>query len=178
MPPIKGQRLYVELGASQARKRLKGVGLGVRKVQSTGRNQAVIIHTATGQHQRELRVLFQDVLSDASTESAEASNVVDRSAVMANAAEFAESPLKPLEPLERLRNIGPISAMWLKEAGIHNREELQRLGPALVFRLIRQRRPACSLNLLWALAGAVADIDWRELPQATRDRLKQEAEAQ
>jgi hypothetical protein len=58
----KGDRLYVNLSASQTRKRLKGVGLGVRKVESAGKGQAVIIHTATGQHQRELLALFADVL--------------------------------------------------------------------------------------------------------------------
>ncbi|MCO6458277.1 MAG: hypothetical protein J5I93_23470 [Pirellulaceae bacterium] len=62
MPEIKGQRLHVRLGASQVRKRLKGLGYGVRKVQTTGIGAAVIIHTATGQHERELRALFADVL--------------------------------------------------------------------------------------------------------------------
>jgi hypothetical protein len=59
---IKGFRLHVELGASQVRRRLKGHGFGVKKVESAGRGQAVIIHTATGEHLRELRQLFQDVL--------------------------------------------------------------------------------------------------------------------
>ena len=57
----KGAHLLVNLGASQARKRLKGFGHGVRKVQSAGRKQAVIIHTATGQHLRELEAKFADV---------------------------------------------------------------------------------------------------------------------
>ena len=59
---IKGQRLFVNLGASQARRRLKGYGLGVRKVESAGKNRAVIIHTATGGHLRELESLFHDVI--------------------------------------------------------------------------------------------------------------------
>ena len=63
MTGIKGDRLYVNLGASQGRKRLKGLGYGVRKVESAGRNQAVLIHTATGQHLRELQAIFQDVLA-------------------------------------------------------------------------------------------------------------------
>jgi uncharacterized protein (TIGR00730 family) len=63
MKEIKGQRLYVKLGASQVRRRLKGLGYGVRKVESAGRGEAVIIHTATGQHLRELKAIFQDVLN-------------------------------------------------------------------------------------------------------------------
>ena len=62
---IKGYRLYVELGASQVRRRLKGHGFGVRKVESAGKNQAVIIHTATDQHLRQLESLFHDVIKPA-----------------------------------------------------------------------------------------------------------------
>ncbi len=61
MPEWKGQHLYVNLGASQTRRRLKGFGNGVRKVQSVGRGRAMIIHTATGQHLLELESLFADV---------------------------------------------------------------------------------------------------------------------
>jgi hypothetical protein len=60
---IKGEKLYVALGASKVRRRLKGHGFGVRKVYSDGKNRAVIIHTATGDHLRQLEAFFQDVLS-------------------------------------------------------------------------------------------------------------------
>jgi DNA transformation protein and related proteins len=63
MNEIKGDRLYVDLSASQTRRRLQGHGFGVRKVHSNGRNQAVIIHTATGQHRDELHALFADVIA-------------------------------------------------------------------------------------------------------------------
>jgi DNA transformation protein and related proteins len=62
MNEIKGERLYVALGASQVRRRLKGHGFGVRKVYSDGKDQAVIIHTATGEHLQERETFFQDVL--------------------------------------------------------------------------------------------------------------------
>jgi hypothetical protein len=61
MPDLKGDKLFVNLGATQARRRLKGFGHGVRKVQSAGRNRAVIIHTATGRHLQELENKFADV---------------------------------------------------------------------------------------------------------------------
>lgn len=62
MKEIKGERFYVRLGASQARKRLRGVGFGVRKVETAGTGRALIIHTATGDHLRELKAVFRDVL--------------------------------------------------------------------------------------------------------------------
>jgi len=63
MNQIKGDRLRVKLSASEVRRRLKGHGFGVRKVQSAGRKEAIIIHTATGQHRRELHALFDDAMA-------------------------------------------------------------------------------------------------------------------
>ena len=61
MADPKGEKLYVNLGAAQTRRRLKAFGHGVRKVQSAGKNKAVIIHTASGQHLAELEAKFADV---------------------------------------------------------------------------------------------------------------------
>jgi hypothetical protein len=64
MKRLTGERLYVRLSASQARRRLKGLGYGVKKVFSAGRGQAIIVHTATGEHRRELEAIFRDVMDD------------------------------------------------------------------------------------------------------------------
>jgi hypothetical protein len=83
MKQYKGARLYVNLGPTQAKRRLKGHGFGVKKVQTAGSHQAVIIHTATGEHLRQLQRLFQDVLprpnnSDAINDASEASGPPDQ----------------------------------------------------------------------------------------------------
>jgi DNA transformation protein and related proteins len=44
MNELKGDRLYVNLSATQTRRRLKGHGFGVSKIHSDGKSQAVIIH--------------------------------------------------------------------------------------------------------------------------------------
>ncbi len=146
MTKINGDRLYVNLGASQARKRLKHFGHGVRKVESAGRNQAVIIHTATGQHLDELEAKFSDV---------------GHSRI--------ENDLS--QPVENLRNLGPTSAAWLNEVGITSIGELEELGPAVTYRIVKQQRPNVSLNLLWAMAAGLADKDWRELSDKEKERL-------
>ena len=69
MANIKSDRLFVKLGASQVRRRLKGLGFGVRKVESAGNNRAVIVHTATGNHLRELKSLFSDVIDSTPQEA-------------------------------------------------------------------------------------------------------------
>lgn len=68
MSDVKGFRLYVNVGAAEARRRLKGKGLGVRKVHSGGKGQAVIVHTATGEHREELYALFRGLIAGASEE--------------------------------------------------------------------------------------------------------------
>jgi DNA transformation protein and related proteins len=54
--------LYVNLSASEVRRRLKGHGLGVRRVEAAGKGRAVIVHTATGKHLRQLEALFQGAI--------------------------------------------------------------------------------------------------------------------
>jgi DNA transformation protein len=147
----KGYRLYVNLGPSKVRRILKGHGLGVKKVQSAGRNQAVVIHTATGDNLRKLKQLFAGVVT-------------------------SESEAELGHPLENLRNLGPQSIGWLNEINLHTRADLEAIGPVAAYRLIKERQPAASLNLLWAMAGALADTDWRDLPESTRQRLQAEAE--
>lgn len=68
---VERDSLYVNLGASQTRKRLKGHGFGVRKVQTAGKGRAVIIHTATGGHLQQLRSVFADVIGPESREEPE-----------------------------------------------------------------------------------------------------------
>ena len=79
-------------------------------------------------------------------------------------------------PIESLRNLGPKSGQWLREAGITTIPELKRLGPVVAFRLVKQHQPKASLNLLWAVVAGLDGKDWRELTEATKKRLRKEAE--
>lgn len=149
MADLKGDKLFVNLGASQTRRRLKGFGHGVRKVQTGGRNQAVIIHTATGRHLAELEAKFADV------------------GCSSNAGTLGE-------PIANLRNLGPTSVGWLRDVGLTTRAQLANVGPVLAYQMVRQRYPSASLNLLWALAAALDDMDWRELAPEAKDCLRLE----
>ncbi len=75
--------------------------------------------------------------------------------------------------LLRLRNIGEKSAQWLLEAGYETPAQLEADGAALVFWKLRQSRPV-SLNMLWALQGALLDIHWARLPEAMKTALLKE----
>jgi hypothetical protein len=65
-----GDHLYVKLSASEVRRRLKGHGFGVRRIESAGKGRAVIVHTATGKHLRQLEAFFQGALESSSAEDA------------------------------------------------------------------------------------------------------------
>jgi Uri superfamily endonuclease len=87
------------------------------------------------------------------------------------------APRPAPEALEGLKNLGPASAAWLREAGIHTVEQLARLGPVEAFLRVQEtgRRP--SVNLLYAVAGALAGCSWDRLPEGTRGALLLELDA-
>jgi DNA transformation protein len=78
------------------------------------------------------------------------------------------------EPLERLVNLGPTSSQWLRDAGITSYDDLERLGAAQAYLAVHEMRPDVSLNLLYALEGALLDVRWDYLPVEVRERLRRE----
>ena len=81
-----------------------------------------------------------------------------------------------MNPQEKLRNIGPKSAAWLRQVGLRTREELAEVGAVDAFMRVKRAGFKPSLNLLYALEGALLDCHWQEVPEATRIRLVDEAE--
>lgn len=77
----------------------------------------------------------------------------------------------------QLRNIGPKSAAWLRQVGLRSEEDLRAAGPVQAFLKIKRAGFRPSLNLLYALEGAVRGCHWQEVPEARRQALVAEAEA-
>lgn len=71
-------------------------------------------------------------------------------------------------PLAGLKNLGPKSAEWLTAAGIHDPATLRRLGAIVAFRRVQRVQPRASLNLLYALVGALEDVHWTEVRRKQR----------
>ena len=80
--------------------------------------------------------------------------------------------------LSHLKNIGQVSEAWLNEIGIYTREELQAVGPVRAYQLVKQQGYNATLNLVYALQGAIMDLHWNDLPLALREQLKREAKLQ
>jgi DNA transformation protein len=80
------------------------------------------------------------------------------------------------EPIESLRNLGTKSGHWIRAVGINTIADLRSVGPVVAYRIIKQRQPSTSLNLLWAMAAGLEEKDWRDLGDATKVELRKEAE--
>lgn len=75
--------------------------------------------------------------------------------------------------LLRLRNLGPTSVRWLHAIGVHTEAELRAIGAAEAFGQISALMPGTSLNLLYALHGALTDTHWTALPPEQKTELQQ-----
>ena len=71
----------------------------------------------------------------------------------------------------KMRNIGPKSAAWLRQVGLRSFEDLQRVGSVDAFYKIKRAGFKPSLNLLYALEGALLDCHWQQLPEQRRSEL-------
>ena len=76
--------------------------------------------------------------------------------------------------LSDLLNLGPTSAGWLRDVGVETYEDLERLGSVQAFLLVDASREGVSLNLLWALEGALRDVRWDRLPPEVRAALRRQ----
>lgn len=78
----------------------------------------------------------------------------------------------PSTRIGALRNIGPKSAKLLRAAGIGTRADLERLGSTGAFLAVRATGAPATLNLLYALEGALLDEPWNDLPEPLKERLR------
>ena len=75
-----------------------------------------------------------------------------------------------------MRNIGKVSETWLNEVGIYTRADLENIGAVEAYRLVQARGHNASLNLVYAVQGAIMDLHWTDLPFELKDQLKKEVE--
>lgn len=76
-----------------------------------------------------------------------------------------------------LLNLGPKSDAMLASIGIHTRSELAARGAIDTFIALKRAAQPASLNMLWALEGALSGRHWRDVARDDRLRLLIELEA-
>jgi DNA transformation protein and related proteins len=92
----------------------------------------------------------------------------------------AARPKKTRAPAPRtaagLLNLGPKTGAWLAQIGVHTPTDLKRVGAVRAYAQIKARQRTASLNLLYALHGALAGERWDKLAAATKRDLAQAAQ--
>jgi DNA transformation protein len=68
-----------------------------------------------------------------------------------------------------LPNFGPKSQQMLAQAGIKTIEQLRELGAVRAYVQVKRAGTNASLNLLWAMEGALTGRHWQDV--AKKDRL-------
>ncbi|QDU08379.1 TfoX/Sxy family protein [Gimesia aquarii] len=81
-------------------------------------------------------------------------------------------PLHDVVPSEELLNLGPKSARWLEQVGIRTLGDLKQTGAVAAYLMAKRKAPQCSLNLLYALEGALTGLPWNKLSEKTKQRLR------
>lgn len=78
-----------------------------------------------------------------------------------------------------LRNLGPACERDLNAVGILTAQDLIDLGVELAYLKLLEGRAArglsthgCNAAYLYALYGAIHDVDWREIPDRKKDEFK------
>lgn len=77
--------------------------------------------------------------------------------------------------IDLLPNLGPESSRWLQAIGVHNRRDLQKLGGIAAYAALKSQGYNTSINLVYAIEGALTGHDWRKLPAARKAALKKAA---
>jgi len=75
-----------------------------------------------------------------------------------------------------LLNLGPKSDAMLASVGIRTHADLRACGAVGAFIKLKQANQPASLNMLWAMEGALSNRHWREVAKDDRLRLLIELE--
>jgi DNA transformation protein and related proteins len=75
------------------------------------------------------------------------------------------------ERLAELPNLGPKSQRMLALAGITTLAQLRELGSVAAYARAKQAGGNVSLNLLWALEGALTGLPWKTVAREHRTSL-------
>lgn len=76
--------------------------------------------------------------------------------------------MKRGDTIATLPNLGPASQAMLAAAGISDVAQLRALGSVAAYAKVKAATPSASLNLLWALEGALSGVPWQQVARTDR----------
>ena len=71
----------------------------------------------------------------------------------------------------KLLNIGPKSSAWLRQVGIKTEQDLREAGAVEAFLKVKRASFKPSLNLLYAIEGALQGCHWQQVSSERRSEL-------
>ncbi|MGB8597884.1 MAG: TfoX/Sxy family protein, partial [Burkholderiales bacterium] len=74
-------------------------------------------------------------------------------------------------------NLGPACAVRLQAVGILNLKDLREMAAVGAYRLVKNHGYPSSVNLLWAIYGALHGIKWNQVPDNIKAQLKAEIQS-
>lgn len=74
-----------------------------------------------------------------------------------------------------MKNLGPISAGWLKTIGIETRDDLQKIGIDAAFEGLVLQGFKVNALMLYAMEGALRDTHWNKIPAPRKAELRKMA---
>ena len=80
-------------------------------------------------------------------------------------------PCDEAPQLSALADLGPKSTAMLRAAGIHTVADLRVLGSVAAYVAVKRVAPKATLNLLWALEGALTGERWQHVAAEHRTSL-------
>ncbi len=78
---------------------------------------------------------------------------------------------KGAQSIAALPNLGPKSKQMLADVQIKTVAQLRKLGAVCAYARVKQHNPRASLNLLWALEGALTGLPWQVVAREHRTSL-------
>jgi DNA transformation protein len=87
------------------------------------------------------------------------------------AAVAAKPAKKAARGMVELPNLGPKSSQMLAAAGIKTLAQLKKAGSVAAYARVKAVWPRASLNLLWALEGALCNQPWQDVARDHRTSL-------
>ena len=79
---------------------------------------------------------------------------------------------------EKIKNIGPKSMAWLRQTGIRTQADLEAVGSLAAYVRIKRAGFKPSLNMLYAMEGAILGCHWQDIPAERRSELIIAADAE
>ena len=73
--------------------------------------------------------------------------------------------------LSELANLGPTSERMLNAIGIFNQEQVENTDPVEAYMKMKSRGMKVSINIIYAIYGAIHTLHWTRIPVEERSRL-------